>query len=120
VLSLCQRFYINYHKGISHFLTLGAGSGVPSFDTIAQWKENPSSKIDILIQLLTFLLEDDDRLPPMSTPEGEIHWPTSSAENQSPKCKRKILVYQEFSSMAEMLCQVCNKIPNFASLTIYM
>jgi hypothetical protein len=103
-----QRFYINYRKGISHFLTIGANSDIPSFHSIAQWEENPSSKIQALVRLLAFLLERDDNPPPTCTKEGTIQWPApNSGNNMSTTRKRKILVYQEFSSMAGMLIQVC-------------
>lgn len=62
----------------------------------------------MLIDLLLFLLQRDDHVPPHCTLDGQLTWNSSPPpeDGSSPAKTRKVVVYQEFSSMAEMLVRV--------------
>jgi hypothetical protein len=98
----------------------GAVPAIPK--TMEEWKQTKSTKMNILVRLVDYLLKRDDAPMPTCTDDGIMNWtpgdsPDSTLlDQQSPKQTNKILIYQEFSSMIPCLVSASNTIENLNSV----
>ena len=80
---------------------------IPHFESLEQWEEVKSTKIDTCCRLVKHLLSRDN-VPEPVFQDGEIFFPAISEPEpgrEAPK-EHKILIYQEFPMFCALLLNV--------------
>jgi TATA-binding protein-associated factor len=80
---------------------------IPSFNSLEEWQEKKSTKIDICAHMCLHLLSRDDAAP-MIFKDGGVIFPEAPQPTPGEVISRnnKILIYQEFPSFGPLVRQV--------------
>jgi hypothetical protein len=88
------------------------------FNDMNEWLGNAGTKLSLLVKLLQHTLSHDERAPPSFDDEGRGKYPEIPPvpDGQRAPQSSKVLIFQEFPMMAEMIASVClvpmSKTPN--------
>ncbi|TFK19678.1 hypothetical protein FA15DRAFT_601103 [Coprinopsis marcescibilis] len=98
-----SRFYLEHRKGVT-FAREPSDPPCPKFNTLEEWEDRKSSKIDCLVRMVQHILTRDD-MPPVTFENGV---PVFDPAPGSPTFTRdvKILIYQEFPSFIPLVRNV--------------
>jgi hypothetical protein len=104
-----QNFYLNIRRALTHPACNGDADYV-EINTLAQWEEHKSKKIDTLLKVLQHHL-DADNAPPLGTADGELVGPQNVAMPPPPdNTPDKIVVYCAFPSNNEFIKEVSESV----------
>jgi Helicase conserved C-terminal domain len=80
---------------------------VPHFDTLEQWEEKKSTKVDTCARLCRHLLTRDDA-PEIVVVDGEVHFPPfpSLQPAESPQTTNKLIISMELTCLGPLLRNV--------------
>ncbi|KAF8808358.1 hypothetical protein BYT27DRAFT_7097080 [Phlegmacium glaucopus] len=102
-----RSFYIEYRMSVG-FARESPDTPIPSFATLQDWEAVKSTKMDTCAQICRHLLTRDDA-PPINFEEGKAIFPPmppSPQGGKKPLQEKKILIYQEFTSLGPLLLNV--------------
>lgn len=101
-----RSFYLE-HRMCVGFARLSLEDSIPTFETLAQWEEKKSTKIDVCARMCKHILTRDDA-PKMKFEDGAVIFPPIPPPTPGEKISKdiKILIYQEFPSLGPLLRNV--------------
>ncbi|KAJ3560425.1 hypothetical protein NP233_g10845 [Leucocoprinus birnbaumii] len=100
-----RNFYLEYRTAVG-FANDNPGNPLPKFNTLAEWEELKSTKMDVCAKICSHLLIHDD-VEDVKFENGEALIPVVEIDPKKPVTrKRRIIIYSEFTSMAPLLQNV--------------
>jgi SNF2 family DNA or RNA helicase len=105
ILSQRKNFYLDYRTRVAY--AYAASGKYKPFSSIADWKSKEGTKLSLLVKILEHHLSHDERPPATFDKDGRVCFPDESDTNPSLSSHTsKILVFQEFPMMSEMIISV--------------
>lgn len=101
-----RSFYIE-HRMCVGFARLNLEDPIPTFESLEQWEQQKSTKLDTCARMCRHLLARDDA-PEMLFENGTVVFPPIPTPSPGEKVSQedKILIYQEFPSLGPLLRNV--------------
>lgn len=107
VLMIVSRaFYIEHRMAVG-YARLSLEEKIPTFESLPQWKEKMSTKMDTCARICQHLLSRDDAPEPLIV-DGQLVLPPlpDLPEGEEPQQTVKIIISQEFPSLSPLLRNV--------------
>lgn len=101
-----RSFYIEHRMAVG-YARYNLDEKIPKFNTREEWEEKKSTKMDTCARLCQYLLSRDDT-PEVSVVAGQLILPPLPPlpEGEKPQQTIKVLISQEFPSLAPLLRNV--------------
>jgi len=102
---MTKNFYLEYRMATGYAKD-DPNEEIPKFSTMQEWESKKSTKMDVCAQICRHLLSRDDA-PEVEFKDGApVFPPNPVASAGSGTQDNRILVYQEFPSLCDLLKQV--------------